>query len=172
MCLPASGVNCTQGVSQVNGRHLNSAFLTSGHSKCFTILANIHPSKHTHTLTAVSTIESTASWSGAGLSEVSLRDTSTLQEEEEPGIKLATFWLLANPLCLLSYMTLVSQIRFGMHPGLQIEINDSITIHTLSTHRSIAMFRHSFKFHLMQSAYTSLYTTAIHRTGCNTTYSL
>ena len=31
----------------VNGLHLYSAFLTSGHSKCFTILPNIHPFMHT-----------------------------------------------------------------------------------------------------------------------------
>ena len=33
----------------VNGLHLYSAFLTSGHSKRFTILSNIHPFMHTFT---------------------------------------------------------------------------------------------------------------------------
>ena len=33
----------------VNGLHLYSSFLTSGHSKCFTILTIIHPCMHTPT---------------------------------------------------------------------------------------------------------------------------
>ena len=38
-------------VYKSNGVHLYSSFLTSGHSKCFTILPNIHPFTHTFTHT-------------------------------------------------------------------------------------------------------------------------
>ena len=45
--------DCWSGCSglwwMVNGLHLYSAFLTSGHSKHFTILPHIHPFKHTFT---------------------------------------------------------------------------------------------------------------------------
>ena len=73
----------TTAVVMVIALHLCRTFLTSGHSKCFTILHNIYT--HTHTATAESTTQGDSQLLRAGQGEgVSLRDTSTLSQEE-PG---------------------------------------------------------------------------------------
>ena len=57
----------------VNGTHIYRAFLTSGHSKCFKLLANVH------TPTAVATMQGDSQPVRSSQGEdVSLRDTSTL----------------------------------------------------------------------------------------------
>ena len=89
----------TARIINVNGLHLYSAFLTSGHPKRCTILPHIH---HSHTDGGVSHAgRQPAGREQLGLGAL-LKDTSTLSEEE-PGIEPTTFTLLANPLYLLSY---------------------------------------------------------------------
>ena len=81
----------------VNGLHLYSAFLTSGHSKPSIIL----PITHTFTHQRLCQLcKVTASSSGA-VRGVLLRTPS---HSERPGIELATFRLPANRLYLLSHM--------------------------------------------------------------------
>ena len=56
--------SCT--TKMVDGLDLYRAFLTSGHSKCFTILPHIHPFIHTFThQRRCQPCRATASWSGA-----------------------------------------------------------------------------------------------------------
>ena len=75
----------TTAVVMVIALHLLHTFLTSGHSKCFTILHNIHT--HTHTATGESTTQGDSQLLRGGQGEgVSLRDTSTLRRGvPEPG---------------------------------------------------------------------------------------
>ena len=56
-----------------------------------------------HTTMAVTTRQGDSRLVRSSQGEASLRDTSTLRWEE-PGVKLATFWLPVNPLYLLSNM--------------------------------------------------------------------
>ena len=87
----------------VNGLPLCHAFLTSGDSKRFTIMPNIH--QFTHTCTQRRRCRPRQGNSllvGSSQGEgVSLRDTLTLRSR---GIELATFRLPADPLYLLSHV--------------------------------------------------------------------
>jgi hypothetical protein len=89
----------TARIINVNGLHLYSVFLTSGHPKRCTILPHIH---HSHTDGGVSHAgRQPAGREQLGLGAL-LKDTSALSEEE-PGIEPTTFRLPADPLYLLSY---------------------------------------------------------------------
>ena len=69
---------------------------------------------HVHTLTEESTTQGDSQLFGSSEGEgISLRDTSTLreEEEEEPGFELASSRLPANPLHLLSRMQMNSRSR-------------------------------------------------------------
>ena len=73
---------------------LYSTFLTSGHSKCITILPNIHPFMHTFKHpTAVTLIQGHIQLAGSSLVQLG-----------GAGIEPAPFRLPANPLYLLSHM--------------------------------------------------------------------
>ena len=87
----------------MNGLHLYSAFLTSVHSKCFTILPHIHPFIYTFIQRWRSQpCKVTASSSGA----VRLRRLARghLDTLGVSGMEPATFWQPAHPLHLLSPM--------------------------------------------------------------------
>ena len=78
----------------INGLHIYSAFLTGGHSKCFTMLPNIHTFTRRRPWYPRRT---TASSPGAVRAR---RCSGTPRHSEEPGIEPPTSWLAANLLNL------------------------------------------------------------------------
>ena len=98
----------------VNGLRLYSAFLTSGHSKRCTILANIHPFMHTFThRRRCQTRKATAGSTGA----VRVRHRAQ-GHPDTLGIELATFRLPADPLYLLSHLPSEEGLTYKKHAAL------------------------------------------------------